>query len=270
MENTVVMRKGISGSTLKIIAVMTMFIDHIGAVIFERILTANGFYRINMNDVQGFSDFMDKNETVFILDSVFRLIGRLGFPIFCFLLIEGFLHTRNVWKYAFRLFLFSLVSEVPFDLAFRSSVFDMGYQNVFFTLLIGLLAITFIRMAEEKLPVNKVLQYLISIPIAVVFMLAAGFFRCDYGSMGVLTIVIMYFFHKNRIWEMAGGCAVLTCMSFSEITAFFALIPVYLYNGTRGLRLKYVFYAFYPVHLLILYFITCLLGIGDAFKGLFY
>ncbi len=269
MESSVVMKKGIPGSTLKIIAITTMFIDHIGAVIFERILTANGFYLINMNDAQSFSDFMDKNGTVFILDTVFRLIGRLGFPIFCFLLIEGFLHTRNVWKYAFRLFLFAIVSEVPFDLAFRSSMFSIGYQNVFFTLLMGLLAITLIQMAEKKLSANKVLQYLLIVPITVVFMLIAGFLRCDYGSMGVLTIVIMYLFRKSRIWEMAGGCAVLTCMSLSEITAFIALIPVYKYNGERGLNLKYIFYAFYPVHLLLLYLITHFLGIADAFKIFF-
>lgn len=270
MESSVTVKKGIPGSTLKIIAITAMFIDHIGAVIFERILVANGLYRTNMNDAQSFMNFMEKNGTVFILDTVFRLIGRLGFPIFCFLLIEGFLHTRNVWKYAFRLFLFSVISEVPFDLAFRSSVFSMTYQNVFFTLLFGLLAITFIQMAEKKLSSNKVLQYLLAVPIAIVFMLIAGFLRCDYGSMGVLTIVVMYLFRKNRIWEMASGCIVLTCMSLSEITAFFTLIPVYKYNGERGLNLKYVFYAFYPVHLLILYLITYLLGIENAFKGLFF
>lgn len=167
---------------------------------------------------------MEKNGLIYILDTVFRLIGRLGFPIFCFLLIEGFLHTRNVWKYAFRLFLFSLISEIPFDLAFRGELFNTGYQNVFFTLLLGLLALIFIQMAEKKLPGKKVLQYLFVIPVTVVFMLIAGMFiKCDYGSMGVLTIVVMYLFHKQRVWEMAGGCVVLSCMSLSEITAFLRL-----------------------------------------------
>ncbi len=271
MENSAVVKKGIPGSTLKLIAITTMFIDHIGAVIFERILAAKGLYWLNTSDIEAFSAFMEKNGVIYILDTVFRLIGRLGFPIFCFLLIEGFLHTRNVWKYAFRLFLFSLISEIPFDLAFRGELFNFGYQNVFFTLLLGLLALIFIQMAEKKLPGKKVLQYLFVIPITVVFMLIAGMFiKCDYGSMGVLTIVVMYLFHKHRVWEMAGGCVVLSCMSLSEITAFFAIIPVYKYNGERGLRLKYIFYAFYPVHLLILYLITYFLGIADVFKGLFF
>lgn len=271
MEDSAVMKKGIPGSTLKMIAITTMFIDHIGAVIFERILAVKGLYWLNTSDIEAFSSFMEKNGLIYILDTVFRLIGRLGFPIFCFLLIEGFLHTRNVWKYAFRLFLFSLISEIPFDLAFRGELFNTGYQNVFFTLLLGLLALIFIQMAEKKLPGKKVLQYLFVIPVTVVFMLIAGMFiKCDYGSMGVLTIVVMYLFHKQRVWEMAGGCVVLSCMSLSEITAFFAIIPVYKYNGERGLRLKYIFYAFYPVHLLILYLITYFWVLRMYLKGCFF
>lgn len=261
MDNSVVVKKGIPGSTLKIIAIITMLIDHIGAVIFERILVANGMYQLNIDNAESIMNFVQNNGIVVAVYIVLRLIGRLGFPIFCFLLIEGFLHTRNVWKYAFRLFLFSLISEIPFNLAFRNNLFDTSYQNVFFTLLLGLLALIFIRMVEKKLSSNKVLQYLLIIPIAVVFMLIAELLlRCDYGAMGVLTIVVMYLLRKNRIWEMAGGCAILTFMSFMEVTSFFTLIPVYKYNGERGLKLKYVFYAFYPVHLLILYLIAHFMG----------
>jgi len=262
MENTIAVKKGIPGSTLKLIAIITMLIDHIGAVILERILVANGMNLLYSGNVELIYNFVKDNRVVFAMYLTFRLIGRLGFPIFCFLLIEGFLHTRNVWKYAFRLFLFSLISEIPFNLAFRNMILNEGYQNVFFTLLLGLLALIFIQMAEKKLESKKVLQYLLIIPVTVVFMLAAELlFRCDYGATGVLTIVIMYLLRKNRIWEMVGGCVVLTAMSFLEVTSFFTLIPVCKYNGERGLKLKYVFYAFYPVHLFILYLIAHFMGL---------
>ena len=261
MDNSAVVKKGITGSTLKIIAIITMLIDHIGAVILERTPAVSyGMYQLTMNNLGNISEVIQNNGAI-VVYMIFRLIGRLGFPIFCFLLIEGFLHTRNVWKYAFRLFLFSLISEIPFNLAFRRNIFDTSYQNVFFTLLLGLLALILIQLVEKKLASNKILQYLLIIPIAFVFMLTAELLiQCDYGASGVLTIVIMYLLRRNKVLEMTGGCIILTAMNYLEITSFFTLIPVYKYNGERGLRLKYVFYAFYPVHLLILYMIVRLLG----------
>ena len=114
-------RKGISGSTLKFIAVFSMLIDHIAAsVLLNPLVNANSAFMIS-------------------LAHVMRMFGRLAFSIFCFLLIEGFLHTKNRKKYALRLALFALISEIPFDLAFSYKSFDFSYQNVFFTLLIGLL-----------------------------------------------------------------------------------------------------------------------------------
>ena len=97
---------GINSFQLKWIAVITMIIDHTGAVLFPD-------------------------------DMVFRYIGRIAFPIFCFLLVEGFFHTRDVRKYMLRLGLFALISEIPYDLAFRDTVLEFEHQNVFFALLLG-------------------------------------------------------------------------------------------------------------------------------------
>ena len=100
-------RKGISGSTLKIIAIITMLIDHIGAGVLGRLLVVRG-----MNEAADLNAWIDANSTLVITYQMMRFVGRLAFPIFCFLLIEGFEHTHDVKKYALRLLSFCLVSEL--------------------------------------------------------------------------------------------------------------------------------------------------------------
>ena len=120
---------GWSGSTLKLIAVITMIIDHIGAGIVENFAVQYPEGRLFGLDYDG----------LYTLDMILRGIGRIAFPIFCFLLVEGFTKTRSAWKYFGRLLLFGVISEVPFDLCFFRSAFYTPYQNVYFTLALGVL-----------------------------------------------------------------------------------------------------------------------------------
>lgn len=251
-------KKGISGSTLKMIAIITMFIDHVGAIIVERMLMRG------MSEVPtGGVDFMNEYGSLYTLDMVLRLIGRLGFPIFCFLLIEGFQHTRNVKKYAVRLLLFAFVSEVPFDLGFCGNVWNWQYQNVFFTLFIGLLVIIGFRLTEQKTEGKQIVRFVLYIVIAAIGMVVAELLKTDYSAIGVLTITVMYLFRYRRMLETGLGCAVLTVFSPIEITSFAMMIPVRLYNGTRGWNIKWLFYVFYPAHILLLYLIAYAMGLGD-------
>ncbi|NLC19453.1 MAG: conjugal transfer protein TraX [Clostridiales bacterium] len=249
-------RKGISGSTLKLIAIITMLIDHIAAVVLEKIIIRSGGY------TNIFTSAFRDGDTLSIVYLLMRAIGRIAFPIFCFLLVEGFLHTRNVWKYAFRLAVFALLSEIPFDLALHAEVFYFGYQNVFFTLLIGLLVLIGIKAVSEKLDKsNIVLSTIAQIIVVVVGIAVAELLKTDYSGLGVITMVAMYLLRKNKVISMLGGCVVLSMLNFFEIVAFLDLIPVWLYNGKRGLKLKYVFYIFYPAHLFILYLVCYFMGI---------
>jgi hypothetical protein len=132
METSVEVKRGLTGSTLKLIAIITMFIDHIGAFLIEPILfNANPY--MTKPILWGLTLTQLKT-----LDTTLRLIGRLAFPLFTFLLVEGFLHTRSKKNYLIRLSLFALISEIPFDLARSRIMFDFSYQNVFFTLALGL------------------------------------------------------------------------------------------------------------------------------------
>lgn len=229
-------RWGISGGTLKIIALVTMIIDHATAMF------------VSLAD----------NRSLYILG---RGIGRLAFPIYCFLLVEGFFHTHNRGKYCFRLFLFALISEVPFDLAFNGVFVYDGHQNVFFTLLLGLLLLWFVEWKVVHLTGTK--GYVLSILGYLAFYVGAEFLRVDYGAYGVLLILCFYLFRGNRIRVTVADIAVNGFIALSSGIQLFgglSVIPIAFYNGKKGISLKYFFYAIYPLHLLLFCWIKyCLL-----------
>ena len=228
-------RKGISGSTLKISAIITMLIDHIGAGVLGRLLVVRG-----MNEAADLNAWIDANSTLVITYQMMRFVGRLAFPIFCFLLIEGFEHTHDVKKYALRLLSFCLVSEIPFDLLFNGKILESGYQNVFFTLFIGLMVMWGFQVVENQERFAKFKKVIFD------------------AGIGVACIVLLYVFRKKKSYQLLAGC-----IGFSwELTAPLAFIPIAFYNGKRGLSLKYFFYIFYPAHLLILYIICWAMGMG--------
>lgn len=257
------MRFGISGSTLKIIAIMTMLTDHVAAIILDRIMIVKGIRELG-NQENSFLQFIQENPWLYYGDFIMRLIGRLGFPLFCFLLIEGFHYTKNKKKYAGRMLLFCFASEIPFDLAFRGKFFDMSYQNVFFTLLIGLLVLMGFQYLEHKKEGQGIFGIFLQTVVLVAGVAAAELLQADYGAFGVMTIVVMHMFRKKKMVSAGAGCAVLTVMNLTEITSFFSLIPIGLYNGKRGWNLKYLFYVFYPLHILLLYIIAVLAGLGSV------
>ncbi len=249
-------KKGISGSTIKLIAIVTMFIDHVGATVVWRMILSNAG-----------KNGMIAYDGVLLGYMLMRYIGRIAFPIYCFLLVEGFQKTKSKAKYAMRLGIFALVSEIPFDLAFSSKVLEFHYQNVFFTLFVGLLTMMIVDMLDQKLTnisnehtskLPVIIKYAAELVVLAVGALIADLLCTDYGAIGVVCILVLYFFRKNKVMQIIAGC----CAFLWEVTAPLAFLSIGFYNGKRGLKLKYVFYLFYPLHLLILYLICVVLGIN--------
>lgn len=144
---------GISGSTIKLIAVAAMLVDHTAAVILARLLVERGYSAAYWGGESQLAVWMEHNGVLYYTYEVMRGIGRLGFPVFCFLLVEGFRKTRNLKKYAMRLGIFALVSEVPFNLALAGRVWEPRYQNVYFTLFLGLLVLcAYGFFGKKKIP----------------------------------------------------------------------------------------------------------------------
>lgn len=205
---------GITGMQLKILAIISMTIDHIGAVIFQDILWM-------------------------------RIVGRIAFPIYCFLLVEGFNYTKSRKKYLVRLLAFAFISEIPFDLAFFGKAFEFGHQNVFFTLFIGFLTMYFCEFASSNLS-----KYI----MCFAGMVLAGIFRTDYSFFGVALIVIFYLFRDDRLSAFILQAVMNIAEGSLQGFAALALIPIGLYKGKQGRkRFQMFFYAYYPVHLVVIY-----------------
>lgn len=242
------------------IAILAMLIDHTAAVLL---------YRFMMEPVQNAALVSGISEVMILVYYVMRLIGRLGFPIFIFLLTEGLTHTRNQWMYLLRMALFALISEIPFDFAFNldkedifaGRIVEFTYQNVFFTLAIGLAALIGIK-AVQKAKWKALPKIFVTFLLAATGMWLASFLRTDYGAVGVLAIIVMYLLRERRMFSVAATCVILMFSSIVEVSAFLILLPIRAYNGTRGWNLKWIFYVFYPAHLLVLWLICLCLGIA--------
>ncbi len=250
--------RGISGSTLKLIAVITMIIDHVAAGVLIRYLFRNGIHDLDINNMSAVNQWMDQNAALFSTYNAMRLIGRIAFPIYCFLLVQGFEYTHNRLKYAARLLMFAAISEIPFDLLFKGQILEFGYQNVFFTLFFGLAVMMGLRWVEENLG-GRLFTPLLNLIVIAAGMAAAQLAKTDYAAIGVLCIVVTYLFRKKKLWQIVSGCIVFSW----ELTAPLAYIPIAFYNGKRGWKLKYFFYLVYPVHLFLLYLICMGLGIDS-------
>ena len=241
---------GFTGAHLKWLALFTMLIDHIGLVLLE-----TGLLPFIANAVLGGSsyEYIPADYTrLSNINLVLRLIGRVSFPLYCFLLVEGFSHTKSVPKYILRLGLLAVLSEIPFNLARYNSLFCLTLQNVFFTLFIGLLVIWGMQYTGRRFPKSTFLPY----AIALAGMLCAHFLQTDYGAFGILLIAMLYLLGSDK----KQLCIFGVISTIWEYTAPLAFLPIYFYNGERGKQpSKWFFYLFYPVHLLLLVLLRLLI-----------
>ena len=194
-------------------------------------------------------------------------IGRITFPIYAFMIVEGYFHTSNLKKYAKRLFIFACISEIPFNLAMGSSLFYPFHQNVLWSFLIALGLIHWNERSKKRILVGC---------LSVIIAYFAGIITfVDYYHAGILTVLVFYFFHQRKWWSYVGQFLCLYYINMEmlggymyEISLFgntfflmrqgfalLAFIPIWLYKGKQGYYSKgfqYFCYWFYPVHLSIL------------------
>lgn len=248
-----------SALTLRIIASVCMLCDHIGYCLAGRY------------------PFLEP----------LRWIGRLAFPLYVFLIVNGYRHTSNRVRYALRLLLFAILSQVPFSLMFFRKHGYFYCYNVFVTLLLSLLTV----WVTDVLRKHKIGRWFTPLPtILAVAVFYFDLFRADYGAKGILLAMTFYLFDGNLLLTTIGTLASvyyakLISLGFSalnvlrgkafalpkmgswELTQLFsllALVMIFFYNGQRGKlpekpaarkAVQLGFYIFYPVHLLLLFYL---------------
>lgn len=216
-----------SAFTLKMIALVTMVIDHVGAVFFPEIIWL-------------------------------RYIGRISMPIYAFLLVQGYQHTRDFKRYVIRMAVFAVVSEVPYDLLFHGTWLEFGGQNILFTLLTALLVM---RLLDASAKSRNIFLFI----GALALIIAPYFLHFSYGIYGILVPLCFFLFQKYRGIDALAFSALtygkyLYDGNLTQVYAIAASVPILLYNGKRGaFSLKYFFYIIYPAHLLLLYAIHYIL-----------
>lgn len=207
---------------LKIIAICSMFIDHLRYIV--------------------------PTHPMFM-----AYIGRLAFPIFSFQIAQGYLHTKSFKKYLLRLFIMALVSQLPYQLYFNTT-----RLNIFFTLILGLVCIYIYDHYFKNKKFLSIFTILIIIWLSEVA-------NCDYGWYGA-SIILSFYIFKDKVIPMSTSFIILTLIfyvtsykSLFNINTFWlfsccisSLIPCLLYNGKQGPKIKYLFYLFYPIHIIVL------------------
>ena len=222
----------LNGFHLKLIAICTMFIDHMGHTLFPGVMWL-------------------------------RCIGRIAFPIFCFLIAEGCVYTHDRKKYALRLLVFALLSEIPFNLMTGGWVWNPYDQNVLWTLLAGALVCWLMDWALKRRAASS---FVLTGAVMVAAYWLLELLNTDYGGWGMLLVAMFYGIHRapggavSKMIAQAFGLvlfsiAVMGGVLSIELWSLWALVPIWLYNGQRGFpnkAVQYGFYAFYPVHILLL------------------
>nr|WP_317282356.1 TraX family protein [uncultured Sellimonas sp.] len=211
----------LTGCSLKWIGIMAMLIDHIGAVFFPDIW-------------------------------IFRAIGRISFPIFAFTTAVGFMYTHNIFRYGMRLLLLAIISEPIFDMTFYGTPIFLLHQNVFFTLAVG------VWMLYIWIQTDNLIFRGISV---ILLMILTELLKTDYNSMGLLMILIFYcFYNENLKRNILIAVVNILLMGKIQIFAVCSLLPISMYKGEEGRKMKKVFYIIYPLHLLLLSVIRGIIG----------
>lgn len=247
------MNKWLRSDVLKIIAMVLMLIDHLGDTVFESLFLRATDYSLAMVFSTGYS--------------VCKGIGRIAFPIFCYQLVKGFDYTKNRISYIRNIFIFALISEIPFNLMVAGKCFYNSHQNVMFTLFLGALLIMIF---------DKYTNPFIRAAATVILAFISYRLHFDYDAKGVVFVAIIYLLKEDRekLVQLGPVFALIAIFTVTLITtrnmqnairycefecyAVLAFFFMYLDNGKRqfGRWFKWLGYSFYPVHMMILYFIS--------------
>lgn len=274
--NNPVPQSGFPANFLKIFAALTMLIDHAAITLVYAKMAAYPEYVTLVFSGETIAEEVAATIpaeflSLYSMYRVMRLVGRIAFPIFAFLLFEGFMHTSNHKRYLLRVGLCALLAEIPFNLivttaapvyrltGVETSLLYPNYQNTVFTLFLALLMLCAMKWLEpsEDLPKTAFVRWLGQLACVLAACVISVVARLDYSYICILFVTVLYFFRYNKKMQIIFGCLIFLVTN-TDIAALLAFVPIAMYNGyiIRSKKFKYFFYIFYPAHLLVLYLIS--------------
>ena len=180
------------------------------------------------------------------IGSIMQLIGGMAIPVFAFLLVEGFRNTSDYKKYLITMIITALVSEIPYDLAICGKAWDLSSQNAMITMSICLIMLKCMDIFKDT---AGFMGGMVKILIMIAAIVWVSIFRAEYGLCMVLLVTVFYVFDTRNVLKTVLGCII----SLMYVTGPISFYGIWCYNGVRKDRInKYVYYAFYPLHLLVL------------------
>lgn len=266
-------QSGFPANFLKIFAALTMLIDHAAiTLIYAKLANSPEYLSLVFSaetTAEQAASIPVEYLSLYSTYRVMRLVGRIAFPIFAFLVYEGFMHSSNLKRYLLRVGICALAAELPFNLivttaapAFgwtdvTASLFYPQYQNTVFTLFLALLMLYGMRYFEATELTSKATmkQWLGQMACVLASCVLSVLLRTDYSYIGILFVAMLYFFRTNKKLQIIFGCIVFLS---TNVASLFAFVPIAMYNGhiLRSKKFKYFFYIFYPAHLLVLYLLS--------------
>ena len=234
----------ITADGLKMFACITMLIQTIGVAVIEK-----GLIHLDQYTQDSLNQAMAQDSRLMTLagiGSIMQLIGGMAIPVFTFLLVEGFRNTSDYKKYLLLMVLTAVISEIPYDLAVGGKIMDWSSQNAMVTMSICLIMLKCLDIFKDGSGFTGGLVRMLIVLAAVVWV---SLFRAEYGLCMVLLAAVFYVFYTQNVLKTVLGCII----SLMYITGPLSFYGIWCYNGERKDRInKYVYYAFYPVHLLVL------------------
>lgn len=214
-----------NGAQLKYIAMLSMLADHVNkALIYPSI----------------------NSSALMLLSDVLEILGRIAYPLFLFFLVEGFFQTKSRPKYMLHLLLFAVISEIPFDLFTTRTLFEPNGNNILFTFALVLVTLWGLDTLKNKLP--KAAWYPVSFGFVAAACVAAMLSGVDYEYHAVLGGYFFYIFRHVPPVSIPFAFASM----YKEPWSLLGFALTLTYNGERGRQHKWLNYAFYPTHLLVL------------------
>lgn len=268
-------RKGMAGSTIKVLVMISLFLQSLNVVImdpfldiesvgkslepvadnFKAVFTPDWKFAANSLYTDAVREFFDAKSGAWTMYLIFSIVGSIAVPLLCYIVLQEFLVSDNKRNDVLTLGMFAMASEIPYDLAVKGKVLEYSTQNLFVGIFIGVAVVWIMDYIFNKVARSAFIKYFLSMLVFILGILLAIITKTYFFIFPVLVIACMYIFREKKMLGPVIGCFAMTTVSPYYLCSFASLIPINMFNGKIEKKLKNLLPIFYPVHFIILFIV---------------